>query len=76
MKGAYRRCSKKLKFLIVCAFVVYAAMPATVYAESFTPPNIAAEVVTQHALAFTSALSQKTEYPGFLNCSMCRMYYF
>ena len=43
---------KKLEFLISCAFIVYAAMPATVYAENLTTPNIAAEAVTQHILTF------------------------
>ena len=36
---------KKLKFLIFCAFVVCAAMPATVYAESFTTQNAAVETI-------------------------------
>lgn len=43
---------KKLKFLIFCAFVVCAAMPATVYAESFTTQNAAVETITQHTLTF------------------------
>lgn len=43
---------KKLKFLIACAFVVCATMPATVYAESFTTPNIAVEAAAQHTLTF------------------------
>jgi len=43
---------KKLKFLIVCAFVVCAAMPATAYAESFTTQNAAIETITQHTLTF------------------------
>lgn len=44
---------KKLKFLIVCAFVVCAAMPATVYAESLTTPNAAVKAVAQHTLTFS-----------------------
>lgn len=43
---------KKLEFLISCAFIVCAAMPATVYAESFTTQNAAIETITQHTLTF------------------------
>lgn len=53
---------KKLKFLIACAFVICAAMPATVYAENLTTPNIAAEAVARHTLTFNSNCTDDSYY--------------